>query len=143
LRLSKRLDQVHIVPQAKTTLNNFSRDICKTTFTKEPKIRTIRKYNDDQLEAGRLRLIETINRRINLAIEQKNLLKLKALEDYVHNLRPSFAALKQYYRKRGDSEEIVTKLITKQNYEYLPKVYLTKEQQTDLLKRIIQYRNSK
>jgi hypothetical protein len=101
--------------------------------TKYPGLKQTRSFNRRQAKNDKAELAHSLYIKIKLAKERKSTKRLQELYKHIKSLRPSIKALKDIYRKRGDSEAIVEKLVTPENYPHLPYVWLNKKQQRVLL----------
>jgi len=101
--------------------------------TKYPGLKETRKFNKKKARDDKAELAHSLYIKIKLAQERNSTKRLQELAEHIKTLRPSIKALKGFYRERGDSEEIIDKLVTPENYPNLPYVWLTKRQQQVLL----------
>lgn len=113
----------------------------KKSKCKYPNLRETRKQNDKLLKQKREELTNSLLEKIRIAKPNMSAERKQAAILMINSLRPSFSQLKAHYRKRGDSEEVIKLLLKKENYEHLPLVRISKQQQQDLLKEINRERN--
>lgn len=83
-------------------------------------------------ELSNKQLIDEIANRLR-SLDKSSVKRRSQAEYYIRCLRPSVKAIKDQYRAQGESEEIINKLVTVDNYQHLPAVRITRQQQQALL----------
>lgn len=98
-----------------------------------PNVKKTRKYNDSKREEARVELTKKLYFRYVDRISKMSDTRKAELKQKINNLHPSLSALKAFYKAKGETDEIIDKLITKENYLSLPNVWITRKQKNFLL----------